>query len=114
MNQHTENTSNMGCIPVHSDIPTETFATPKAFVFFGSAIAAVICLFMNWLPLDLNLGYFELEDVLGTINVFTLFGAVSDLNEALGMLGSFLPNGVTSGFVIIRISGLVQVFVELQ
>ena len=106
MKLHMINTNNTGGIPVRSDIPTETFVTPKAFVFFGSAIAAVICLFMNWLPLDLNLGYLELEDVLGTINVFTLFGAVSNLKEVLGMFGVLLPDGVTLGFVIIRISGL--------
>ena len=53
-----------------SDIPTITYITPKAIIFYIAAILAILGMFGNWFALDLNLGYFQLDDILGTVNPF--------------------------------------------
>lgn len=80
-----------------SDIPTITYVTTRAIIFYVCAVAVVIGMFGNWFALNLNLGYLQLNEVLGTVNPFTMVGALGEVKESLGMFGMFLPADVMNG-----------------
>lgn len=90
-----------------SDHPTITYQTPKAFTFYVSATITVISMFLNWLSLDIDLGYFRLEEVLGTVNLFTLPGSMGDIKDVLSPYGMFLPEGLMSGLSTAQFVGIV-------
>ncbi len=79
-----------------------TFVTRKAIVFYISSVVTVVSMFFNWLPVDLDFEYFQINEVLGKVNVFTLPGALKELKETLGIMWSFLPNDVQSGYSVIQ------------
>lgn len=54
---------------------------------------AVICMFMNWFPVSLDLGVVRYDEILGRVNAINLFGVMSELEENLGALASVLPSG---------------------
>lgn len=85
-----------------SDIPTITYVTTRAIVFYITAVLAVVGMFGNWFALDLNLGYVQLNEILGTVNPFTMVGAISDIEETLGMFSMLLPDEIIRGFGIIQ------------
>lgn len=107
MNQYAAKMKDPNYIQETSDTPTETFVTTRAIVFYISSILAILCMFLNWLPLDIELGYAQFSDVLGTINAFTLIGAMSDLKEAVGMLSYLFPNELTFGFFLASVMGVI-------
>lgn len=76
-----------------SDEVEYTFVTKKAIVFYISSVLAIVTMFMNWLPLDIDLKYLKLRNVIGTMNAFTLPFALGDLKKGLGVFGSMLPEG---------------------
>lgn len=80
-----------------SDMPTVTYVTVKAIVFYISAAVTIVCMFLNWFPLDVDLAYLNLKDILGTVNVFTLPGALAEIKDGLNILGALLPNEVMDG-----------------
>lgn len=90
-----------------SDLPTITHFTTKAILFCVSALVTVACMFLNWLSLDLDLGYLQLHDVLGTVNVFSLPGALGELKESLGILGAFLPAEVMDGIGMAQFASII-------
>ena len=90
-----------------SDIPTITYVTTRAIVFYITALLAVVGMFGNWFALDLNLGYVQLNEVLGTVNPFTIVGAIRDIEDALGMFSMFLPDEIIRGLGIIKFAGCV-------
>lgn len=96
-----------------SDRPTVTYITPKAICFYASAVIAVVCMFMNWLSLDLDLGYLQLHDILGTLNVFTLPGGIGEIKDALAGFSMFLPDGVMQGISAARFAGVVLMAVSI-
>ena len=57
------------------------------FVVVGAVIVA--CMFLNWFPVNLDLGIIQTEEVLGKINGFTLAGTIRGLEE-LGIFASAL------------------------
>lgn len=85
-----------------SDIPTITYVTPKAIIFYTAAILAILGMFGNWFAIDLDLGYLQLNDVLGTVNPFTMGGALSELEDSLGMLSLFMPSDFMDGLGMLR------------
>ena len=85
-----------------SDIPTITCITPKAIIFYIAAILAILGMFGNWFALDLNLGYFQLDDILGTVNPFTMGGSLGELEDSLGMLAAFMPGEFMDGLGMLR------------
>lgn len=105
MNQYAAKMKDPNYIQETSDTPTETFVTTRAIIFYISSILAIVCMFLNWLPLDIELGLARFSDVLGTINAFTLIGAMSDLKESVGILSYWLPDELTSGFSLVSVVG---------
>ena len=85
-----------------SDTPTITYVTTKAILFFISAVATIASLFGNWFALDIDLGYFSLDDVLGTVNVFRMPAAINEIEESFGMFGVFLPEDIKSGLAMVK------------
>lgn len=85
-----------------SDIPTITYVTPKAIIFVVSAIVTIISMFGNWFSLDLDLGYLQLDDILGTVNVFRMPAALGEIEESIGIFSAFLPSSVTDGFALLK------------
>lgn len=78
-----------------SDMPTVTYVTTKAIAFYISAAVAIVCMFLNWFALDVDLVYLNLKDILGTVNVFTLPGALAEIKDGIGVLGALLPAEIT-------------------
>lgn len=70
---------------------TNSSVTLRMILFVIAAVVAVACMFMNWLPVELNLGMVQLEEVFGRVNVFTLSKTLFRVEEALGMLAAYLP-----------------------
>lgn len=85
-----------------SDIPTITYVTPRAIIFYIAAIAAIVAMFGNWFALDLDLGYVQLNEVLGTVNPFTMVGALGDVEESLGVFSMLLPSDVLDGLAMLK------------
>ncbi|MBQ8835144.1 MAG: hypothetical protein IJ001_09530 [Oscillospiraceae bacterium] len=94
-----------------SDIPTITYVTPKAIIFFVAVIATIVSMFSNWFAMDLDLGYFQLNDVLGTVNVFRMPVTLGEIEESIGMFSAFLPGEVKTGFAIIKLVSIVLMLV---
>ncbi len=95
-----------------SDEVEYTFLTKKAMGFYISSLLAVVCMFMNWLPIDLDFEFIELHNVFGTMNIFTLSGALGELKEGLGIFGSLLPEGygITQFFgVVLMLIGVISI-----
>lgn len=90
----------------NSDTPTITHVTTRAIIFYISAIAAIIGMFGNWLEIDLDLGYLKLENLLGTINPFTISGAVGEIQDKIVVLSSLLPNEVAEGLSMLKLFGI--------
>ena len=67
-----------------SDMPTVTYVTTKAIIFYISAGVTIVCMFLNWFALDIDIPYLNLnaKEVLGTVNVFTLPGALSEIMDS--------------------------------
>lgn len=85
-----------------SDIPTITYVTPRAIVFYVAAVVAILSMFGNWFALSVNLGYVQLNEVLGTVNPFTMVGALGDVEESLGVFSMLLPSEVMNGLGVLR------------
>lgn len=85
-----------------SDIPTITYVTPRAIIFYVAAIAAILGMFGNWFALNLNLGYVQLNEVLGTVNPYTMAGALGDIKDSLGMFSMLLPEEVMNGLGVLQ------------
>lgn len=85
-----------------SDIPTITYITPKAIIFFISAAVTIFSLFGNWFDLDLDLGYLRLDDILGTVNPFSMAGALAEVEDSLGLFGAFMPGKVMDGLAMLK------------
>ena len=66
-------------------------------VFCIAAAVVVISMFLNWLVIDLDLGYFQLNDIAEDINVFTLPGMLSDIKEVLSPWSAMLPKELVGG-----------------
>lgn len=64
----------------------------RDIVFTLAGVLASVCMFMNWLPINIDLGVIQLNEVLGKINALTLSRIVYELEEALGMLAAYLPS----------------------
>lgn len=90
-----------------SDVPTITYVTPKAIIFFISAIATIIGMFGNWFALDLDLGYFQLNDILGTVNPFTMSGSLGEIEDSLGVFAAFMPADVMDGIAMLKFISII-------
>lgn len=86
-----------------SDIPTITYMTPRAIIFYTAAVAAIVGMFGNWFALDLDLGYFQLNEILGKINPFTMVKGVGEVINSLGVLSAFLPEEVMSALRLLSV-----------
>lgn len=60
-------------------------------VFVVATLTAIICMFLNWLPVELNLGTIQLSDVFGNINALNFRIRLGELEESIGRWGSLLP-----------------------
>lgn len=96
-----------------SDIPTITYITPKAIIFFISAAATILSMFGNWFAIDLDLGYLRLDDILGTVNPFTISGAMGEIEESLGVLGAFMPSDVMDGLAMLKFVSIVLLILAI-
>lgn len=63
----------------------------RDYLFMAAAVVIVVCMFLNWFPIELNLGVIQIDDALGNVNGFTFAGALKDLEEDLGVFASVLP-----------------------
>ncbi len=88
--------------PEEKEELTYTFVTRKAIVFYISAALTIVSMFLNWFPLDIDLEFVSMENVLGNVTIFTLPGALGELKESLGVLASFLPENVSNAFSAVQ------------
>lgn len=65
----------------------------KDLLYMVLGIITCVCMLMNWFPVELNLGFAQLDEVFGTVNPFTLYGILSKLESALGIVAGLLPEG---------------------
>lgn len=65
--------------------------SPRRILSMFAGVLASVCMFMNWFPLELDLGIMQFNEVLGKVNAFTLPKTLHSIEEAMGMLTSFLP-----------------------
>ena len=63
----------------------------RGILFILAAVLGTASMFTNWFPVNLDLGYIQLNEVLGKINALTLSKMVKELEEMLGALAAFLP-----------------------
>ena len=63
----------------------------RGILFILAAVLGTASMFTNWFPVNLDLGYIQLNEVLGKINALTLSKMVRELEEMLGALAAFLP-----------------------
>lgn len=89
----------------NSDRPTITYFTTRAVLFYISAAITIFSLFQNWLVIDLDLGYFQMESILGTVNPFRIPGALGNVKEMLSAYSMFLPDGLMNGLSIAQTFG---------
>lgn len=78
---------------------------PRAIVFYIAVAVTVTCMFFSWFALDLNLGYVDLGDMVGAINVFTLPGALTEIRDAISPVASLLPDDFTRGLGVAVVFG---------
>ena len=69
----------------------ETGLPVASIIFVIVGVVSILCMFLNWFPVDLDLGYVQFRDVFGKINALALPGVLNDLEDSLGMFSSFLP-----------------------
>lgn len=62
-----------------------------AVIFTVTALVVIVCMFLNWIPLELNLGTIQMDDVLGNINALNLSARFSEMEETLGYWTTLLP-----------------------
>ena len=67
--------------------------TAKKFLTILLSVVVVIAMFLNWYPVDLELGGLQLGALIGKINAFTLSGKVFEIEDRLGVLAELLPDG---------------------
>ncbi len=65
--------------------------TLRDYIFIVAGVVVIVCMFLNWFPVDLDLGIAQFDDVLGKINAFTFANAIKELEENLGAWASALP-----------------------
>lgn len=68
-----------------------------ALIFAGAALAVIVCMFLNWMPVELNLGSVQINDVFGNVNALNLFTKFGDLEESVGEWSSLLPEEFEKG-----------------
>lgn len=69
----------------------ETGFPVASVIFMIAGVASIVCMFLNWFPVDLELGYVQFSNVLGKINALVLPEVLNDLEDSLGMFSSLLP-----------------------
>lgn len=65
--------------------------TLRDYFFIAAGVIAIVCMFLNWFPVDLDLGIIQIDEVLGKINAFTFVGTIQELEDGLGVWVSVLP-----------------------
>ena len=63
----------------------------KTVLIVLAAIVTISCMFLNWVPVDVDLGITQMEEVLGTINALSLNGLLNEVNDALGLFADYIP-----------------------
>lgn len=60
-------------------------------LFAVVGLAVIVCMFLNWVPIELNLGAVQLSNVLGNINALNFCARLGELEESIGDWASLLP-----------------------
>ena len=64
--------------------------TIRDYLFMVAGVVVIVCMFLNWFPVELDLGIIQVEEVMGRINGFTFAGAIRGLEEELGIFAAAL------------------------
>lgn len=65
--------------------------TMRDYIVMAVGLVVIVCMFLNWFPVDLDLGVIEIDEVFGNINAFTLSKTLDEIEEHLGVWMFALP-----------------------
>ncbi len=91
--------------------PTPTYITKSAVAFWAAALIAIVCMFTNWFPL--NMAFFDLEELVGSVSAFTLPGLLEELKDSVGIFGRLLPDEVQRNFAVAQSMSYVLVIAQI-
>jgi len=70
--------------------------SPRDIMYMIAGVVAIACMFLNWLPVELDFGMVQIEELFGKVNAFTFSGAVYELEENMGAWAIVLPDAYES------------------